>query len=115
MRQRGGGRIVPGVPYAAAKGGSDRSHPLPGRDVGPLGIIVNAIAPGTVLSGKRMIALWSELMAEQQQQQQLLNENPLGRLSTAEELGDMVVFLTGPASRYVSGAVRDVNGGRLLG
>jgi 3-oxoacyl-[acyl-carrier protein] reductase len=40
---------------------------------------------------------------------------PLRRLSNAEDQADVVVFLAGPASRYITGATIDVNGGRFMG
>lgn len=126
MRRRGGGRIinvssiggrtasiVTGVPYAAAKAGLIGLTRRLAREVGKDNINVNAIAPGTVLSGQRMIDLWNELTPEEQAR--TLADIPLGRLSTAEEQADVVVFLAGPASRYITGAVIDVNGGRFMG
>lgn len=126
MRQRGGGAIinissiggrtasiVTGVPYASAKAGLIGLTRRLAKEVGPLGIRVNAIAPGTVLSGPRMVELWKQLSPEEQAR--TLADVPLGRLSTAEEQADVVVFLAGPASRYITGAVIDVNGGRFMG
>jgi len=126
MRQRGGGRIinvssiggrmasiVTGVPYAASKAGLIGLTRRLAKEVGVDQINVNAIAPGTVMSGERMINLWNEL--SDQQQAQTLSEVPLGRLSTAEEQADVIVFLAGPASRYITGTVIDVNGGRYMG
>lgn len=126
MRRRGGGRIinissiggrtasiVTGVPYAAAKAGLIGLTRRLAKEVGQDGINVNAIAPGTVLSGERMVNLWNELSPDEQAR--TLADVPLGRLSTAEEQAEVVVFLAGPTSRYITGAVIDVNGGRFMG
>lgn len=126
MRDQGGGRIinvssiggrtasvVTGVPYAAAKAGLIGLTRRLAKEVGPWQINVNAIAPGTVLSGERMVNLWNELTPEEQAR--TVADIPLGRLSTAEEQAAVVVFLAGPASRYITGAVIDVNGGRFMG
>lgn len=126
MRRRGGGRIinissiggrtaspVTGVAYAAAKAGLLGLTRRLAKEVGPYGINVNAIAPGTVLSGERMANLWNELPEEERSR--VLADIPLGRLSEAEEQADVVVFLAGPASRYITGAVIDTNGGRFMG
>ncbi len=126
MRRRGGGRIVnissiggrtasivTGVPYAAAKAGLIGLTRRMAREVGHENITVNAIAPGTVLSGPRVERLWGELSPEEQAR--TLAEVPLGRLSTPEEQAEVLLFLAGPGARYITGAVIDVNGGRYMG
>jgi NAD(P)-dependent dehydrogenase (short-subunit alcohol dehydrogenase family) len=82
-------------------------------EVGPLGINVNVIAPGTVLSGRRMVDLWNELT--EKQQREVLTAIPLGRLSSTEEQAKAVVFLASDDAAYLTGAVIDVNGGRFMG
>ncbi|HLO04562.1 MAG TPA: SDR family NAD(P)-dependent oxidoreductase [Symbiobacteriaceae bacterium] len=126
MRARGGGRIinvssiggrtaspVTGAAYAAAKAGLIGLTRRLAKELGPDEITVNAIAPGTVLSGERMVDLWQELSPEEQGR--ILADVPLGRLSTAEEQADVLLFLAGPGARYITGAVIDVNGGRFMG
>jgi NAD(P)-dependent dehydrogenase (short-subunit alcohol dehydrogenase family) len=111
-----GGRtasIVTGVPYAAAKGGVISLSRRLAAEVGPLGINVNVIAPGTVLSGRRMVDLWNELT--EKQQREVLTAIPLGRLSSTEEQAKAVVFLASDDAAYLTGAVIDVNGGRFMG
>jgi NAD(P)-dependent dehydrogenase (short-subunit alcohol dehydrogenase family) len=56
--------------------------------------------------------LWNELNEEQQQA--TLASIPLGRLSTAEEQASVAVFLASDDSSYITGAVIDINGGRLM-
>lgn len=110
-----GGRtasIVTGVAYAAAKGGVIAFTRRLAMEVGGSGINVNAIAPGTVLSGERMINLWNEL--NDAQKGEVLSSIPLGRLSTAEEQASVVVFLASDDSAYITGVVIDCNGGRLM-
>lgn len=104
--------IVSSVAYASAKGGINSLTRRLALEVGHLGINVNAIAPGTVLSGKRMIDVWNEL--NEQQKNEILNSIPVKRLSTAEEQGEVVLFLADEASRYITGTVIDVNGGRFM-
>ena len=40
---------------------------------------------------------------------------PLGRIGTAEEVADVIVFLASPLARYVTGATVVVDGGSVLG
>lgn len=111
-----GGRtasIVTGVPYASAKGGIIALTRRMALEFGPYGINVNAIAPGTVLSGQRMINLWNELSEEQKKA--TLSSIPLGRLSTAAEQATVVAFLASEDASYITGAIIDVNGGRFMG
>lgn len=110
-----GGRtasIVTGVAYAAAKGGIISFTRRLAKEVGNKGINVNTIAPGTVLSGKRMIDTW-ESMTEVERVD-VLRSIPLGRLSTAEEQANVVLFLASELSSYITGSVIDVNGGRFM-
>jgi 3-oxoacyl-[acyl-carrier protein] reductase len=104
--------IVTGPPYAAAKGGIIALTRRLALEVGSKGITVNAVAPGTILSGARMIALWDEL--SEKQKEDVLASIPLGRLSTAEEQAKVVMFLLSDGADYITGAVIDVNGGRLM-
>ena len=110
-----GGRtpsIVTGVAYAAAKGGVIAFTRRLALEVGPDNINVNAIAPGTVLSGERMINLWNELTPEKQAE--TVASIPLGRQSSAEEQATVVLFLASDDSAYMTGCILDVNGGRLM-
>lgn len=111
-----GGRtasVVTGCPYAASKGGVISLTRRMAAEVGKYGITVNSIAPGTILSGERMINLWKELDIEQQQD--VLRSIPLGRLSSAEEQASVVTFLASDEATYITGAVIDINGGRFMG
>jgi len=110
-----GGRtasIVTGVAYAAAKGGVISFTRRLAKEVGDRGINVNAIAPGTVLSGQRMIDSWESM--EEKERDDILRSIPLGRLSTDEEQANVVLFLASELSSYITGAVIDINGGRLM-
>jgi len=110
-----GGRtasIVTGVAYAAAKAGVLGLGRRLALEVGKHGITVNAIAPGTILSGQRMIDLWNQL--DEKQKNDTLASIPLGRMLTGEELAKVVLFLVSDDAFYITGTVIDVNGGRLM-
>lgn len=110
-----GGRtpsLVTGVAYAAAKGGIISFTRRLAKEIGEYNITVNAIAPGTVLSGQRMIDSWN-IMTDVERDD-ILRSIPLGRLSTAEEQAKVVLFLASDLASYITGAVIDINGGRLM-
>lgn len=74
-------------------------------DLGPLGIRVNAVAPGAI----RTAALASVLSPEVEAQ--MLSHTPLGRLGEPGDIANAVVFLASPAAAWISGQVLTVSGG----
>ena len=74
------------------------------RQVGPKGITVNSIAPGSI-DTDRLRELDPDGPSEED-----LREIPLRRLGTTEEIGDVVAFLCSTQASYVSGTVIFVDG-----
>jgi NAD(P)-dependent dehydrogenase (short-subunit alcohol dehydrogenase family) len=110
-----GGRsasVVTGVAYAAAKAGVLGLTRRLAMEVGPLGIRVNAIAPGLFLSGARLEGMWQALT--ERDRERVLNDIPLGRLPQLGEAAAPILFLASDDASYVTGAVLDVNGGRFM-
>jgi len=110
-----GGRSVSpvtGAPYAAAKAGVLGLTRRLALELGPLGIRVNAVAPGLFLSGPRLQRMWDS-MAEHERSR-VLDEIPLGRLPDAGEAVAPILFLASDEASYITGAVLDVNGGRFM-
>jgi NAD(P)-dependent dehydrogenase (short-subunit alcohol dehydrogenase family) len=96
-----------GSHYTAAKAGVLGLTRHLAKEFGAHGVRVNAIAPGTT-EGERVAGLLTPADRDRQ-----LQSIPLGRFATAEDLTDVVMFLLSDASRYVTGATIDVNGGVL--
>jgi acetoacetyl-CoA reductase len=67
--------------------------------------LVNAVAPGYIETEQLIEAVKPERLAKR------LEEIPLRRLGTPEEIGEVVAFLAGPGSSYIVGEVLTVNGG----
>ena len=75
------------------------------RWAAPRGVLVNAIAPGYIETEHLREAVSPERLARR------LDQIPLGRLGTPEEIGEVVAFLAGPGGTYIVGEVISVNGG----
>jgi 3-oxoacyl-[acyl-carrier protein] reductase len=75
-------------------------------EYGPQGIRANSIAPGVVET-----AMWKENLAKPGVAEAVLDLIPTRRLSTPEEVADVVVFLASDASRAITGEVIAADGG----
>lgn len=77
------------------------------KEVGFAGVRVNVVQPGLIETP--MIA---ELPPDVRAQR--LADIPLGRFGQPDEVADVVLFLASPMSRYLTGVVVDVAGGRHI-
>jgi 3-oxoacyl-[acyl-carrier protein] reductase len=119
MMRAKGGRIIhvtsivghmgnPGqVNYAAAKAGVAGMSRSLAREIGSRNITVNCVAPGFIDTD--MTRALSE-----EQQNALKGNIPLGRLGTADDVANAVVFLASEQAGYVTGTTLHVNGGLYL-
>ena len=94
--------------YAAAKAGVIGFTRNLAREVGPDGITVNAIAPGTV-GTERFWALRSP-----EETRRIAESVPLRRVAEPEEIAQCILFLASDAAGYMTGAALDVNGGMVM-
>jgi NAD(P)-dependent dehydrogenase (short-subunit alcohol dehydrogenase family) len=102
--QRGGGTYSK-VAYSAAKAGVIGFTRALARELGPLGITVNCVAPGPVDTDIMGGTLTPERKRE------LAADMPVGRVGTPEEVAALMVFLCGPDAGYITAATYDINGG----
>jgi len=100
------------IPYASAKAGVIGFTRQLAFEVGPVGIRVNAIAPGVTLSGERVAKKWEG--RPEDEKRSMIEAIPLRRLGKPEEIANAVLFLASEASSYITGVVLDVNGGRFM-
>jgi NAD(P)-dependent dehydrogenase (short-subunit alcohol dehydrogenase family) len=100
--QRGGeGRAA----YGAAKAGLDLLTKVMAVELAPLGINVNAIAPGPI---ETEMARGAHDPASRAAYMALV---PVARYGTPEEVADAAVFLASDESRYIHGHTLNVDGG----
>jgi len=78
------------------------------RELASRGITVNAVAPGFVDTD--MTAAMSE-----EARKSFAEKIPLGRFGKPEDVAEVVVFLSGPFSSYITGEVIRVDGGLAIG
>ncbi|MFM7147004.1 MAG: SDR family NAD(P)-dependent oxidoreductase, partial [Actinomycetales bacterium] len=76
----------------------------------PLGIRVNALAPGYVRT-----AMAGRLLEDAELRAPIDARIPLGRWADPEDIAGPVTFLASDAARYVTGVVLPVDGGWLAG
>ena len=101
-----GGIRVPS--YTAAKSALLGLTRALANELAPLGINVNAIAPGYMATDNT-----AALRADPQRSRDILARIPAARWGTPDDLKGTVVFLASPASAYVHGSVIAVDGGWL--
>lgn len=93
--------------YAASKAGLLGFTFSLAKEYGPRGITANAVAPGYIVSDMTQ-KLPPETSAK------LVEQIPLGRLGTAEDIAALVAFLVSPAASYINGQVIRVDGGMSI-
>ena len=120
MRQQGYGKIINissgtalnGSPtrihYVTSKGGVLSFTRTLAREVGPSGVRVNAIAPGSTLSEENPS---EEIMRLRQQR---LEDRALSRVQVPADLVGTVVFFASPASDFITGQTLVVDGGGFM-
>lgn len=99
--------------YAASKGGINALTQQAAVEYAPMGIRVNAIIPGTILTGMNEGILREHpdpdgLMAE------WTSMHPLGRIGQPEEVATAVVYLASDESSFVTGMLLRVDGGMVV-
>jgi 3-oxoacyl-[acyl-carrier protein] reductase len=93
--------------YAAAKAGLAGMTRALARELGSRGITVNCVAPGFIDTDMTRALGEAQTSA-------LLQQIPLGRLGSPEDVAAAVAFLAGPQAEYITGATLHVNGGMYM-
>lgn len=115
MKEKGAGVIIntssmvsmngqsSGVGYPTSKFAVNGMTKSLARELGPIGIRVNAVAPG-VTNTDMVKALSSEMI------QPIINTIPLRRVGEPEEVAQAFLFLASDMASYISGAILEVDG-----
>jgi NAD(P)-dependent dehydrogenase (short-subunit alcohol dehydrogenase family) len=116
MKDTGGGSIVniasvcslvsfpDRAPYVAAKSGLLGLTRSAAQDLAPMGIRVNAVAPGIIHTPMSATSGYDDSS----------DISPLGRRGRPDEVADVVAFLAGSKSSYINGEMITVDGGRMV-
>jgi NAD(P)-dependent dehydrogenase (short-subunit alcohol dehydrogenase family) len=92
------------VDYTASKGGIEQLTKVSALELGPHGIRVNCVAPGSIETDRTRAETadyagqWGPL-------------TPMRRVGAVEEVADAVAFLAGPRAAFISGQTLMVDGG----
>jgi 3-oxoacyl-[acyl-carrier protein] reductase len=127
MRSQKGGRIIniasiAGLvplrlqcPFVAAKAGVVNLTKAMALELGPLGILVNGIAPGSTLTEGTRKLFYGDNGLFKESVQRMLDHIPLGRPGTVEEIAVTALFLADPENSYMNGHILTVDGGWTAG
>lgn len=117
MKQAGGGAVlnissmagenknVRMASYGSSKAAVNHLTRNIAFDLGPMGIRINAIAPGAIKTQALASVLTPDI------EKAMLKHTPLGRLGEAQDIANAALFLCSPASAWISGQVLTVSGG----
>jgi NAD(P)-dependent dehydrogenase (short-subunit alcohol dehydrogenase family) len=105
--------------YAAAKAAIVAFSKSLAQEVGPEGITVNVVCPGstnTDMRKAREAAVLAKVGPEKyaERQRKVLQAYPLRRVGEPEDIANMVVFLVSSRAAWVTGQVISVNGGYTM-
>ena len=94
--------------YSAAKAGLEGFTKAASLDLAKYGILVNSVCPGFVKTDltKKILVL--------NKIKQLEKEIPLGRLSSSEEIVNLIIFLSSNKNTYITGQSFIIDGGFVV-
>jgi glucose 1-dehydrogenase len=101
--------VFPGfASYCCSKGGLRMLMRDLAVELGPLGIMVNNVAPGAIAT-----PINKSLLEDKPKLNALLANIPLGRLGTPEDVASLVAFLASDDAAYITGSTFVVDGGLM--
>ena len=94
------------VDYAGSKGAMDTLTIGLAKELGPVGVRVNAVRPGLIDTEIHAAAGAPDRV------ERFLPGVPMARTGSAEEVAKVILWLAGDGASYVTGTMVDVSGGR---
>ena len=94
--------------YCASKGGVRMLMRDLAVELGPLGITLNNVAPGAIIT-----PINKGLLDDHAKLDPLLRNIPLGRLGTSEEVAGLVAYLASEEAGYITGSTFIIDGGLI--
>ena len=101
--------------FVAAKGGVVNLTRSMALELGPQGVLVNGIAPGSIMTEGTRQLFYGEDGKFKEFAATLLAHIPVGRPGTPEEVAHAALFLAAPESSYINGHILTVDGGWTAG
>ena len=101
--------------FVAAKAGVVNLTKAMALELGPHGILVNGIAPGSTLTEGTRKLFYGEDGTFRHAVQRMLDHVPLGRPGTVDEIAVAALFLADPENSYMNGHILTVDGGWTAG
>lgn len=95
-------------PYTASKAALEMLTQLLARELGHVGIRVNAVAPGLVRTDLAKVLWEGDTGAAE------ASLVPLQRLGEPEDIASAICYLASPDAAWITGAILPVDGGRLV-
>lgn len=103
------------IGFVAAKAAILKMTEAMACELGPLGIRVNAVSPGSTITDTTRKLFYSESGDLSSMAEKLVSFIPLGRPGQAEEIAEAVLFLASDSSAYINGQNIVVDGGWISG
>ncbi|MEH1849188.1 MAG: glucose 1-dehydrogenase [Nostoc sp.] len=94
--------------YCVSKGGVKMMMRNLAVELGPLGITINNVAPGAIVT-----PINKNLLEDKEKLNALVKNIPLGRLGKPEDVSNLVAFLASSDADYITGSTFFVDGGLL--